>query len=155
MWGLGEAIVQGAVTPDRHVLDKATLGVLTSTVATKEFLLTWDEGKHTTAHVDLANDRRANAPVLTAHELTELGKLARRAEEHYGVPQDLEFAIDGDAIFLTQTRPITTLHEQSAAPSRDKPGRMPSYTDWGRVRARVRRGARARVARGGRGDAER
>jgi pyruvate,water dikinase len=124
VWGLGEAIVQGAVTPDRHVLDKATLGVLTSNVATKEFLLTWDEGKRATARVDLANDPRANAPVLTAAELTELGKLARRAEEHYGVPQDLEFAIAGDAIYLTQTRPITTLHEKSRVPSANKTGRV-------------------------------
>ncbi|HEV8214807.1 MAG TPA: phosphoenolpyruvate synthase [Gemmatimonadaceae bacterium] len=118
-WGLGEAIVQGAVTPDRHVLDKASLAVLTSSVATKEFLLSWDAAKHTTARVDLTNDPRANAPVMTPAELNELGTLARRAEEHYGVPQDLEFAIEGDAIYLTQTRPITTLHEaaQSAKPA--------------------------------------
>jgi len=120
VWGLGEAIVQGAVTPDRHVLGKASLAVLVSSVATKEFLLTWDAAKHTTERVDLANDPRANAPVLTASELNELGTLARRAEEHYGAPQDLEFAIQGDAIYLTQTRPITTLHEaaQSAKPGK-------------------------------------
>ena len=119
VWGLGEAIVQGAVTPDRHVLDKASLAVLVSSVATKEFLLTWDAAQHTTARVDLTNDPRANAPVLTTSELNELGTLARRAEEHYGAPQDLEFAIEGGAIYLTQTRPITTLHDaaQSAKPT--------------------------------------
>ncbi|HEY9226465.1 MAG TPA: PEP/pyruvate-binding domain-containing protein, partial [Gemmatimonadaceae bacterium] len=44
-WGLGEAIVQGAVTPDRHVLDKQSLSVLDSTIAQKEFALAWDDAQ--------------------------------------------------------------------------------------------------------------
>ena len=108
-WGLGEAVVQGSVTPDRHVLDKDSLAVLATQVAEKEFLLAWDGEKQATVRIDLAGDPRAKAPVLTSNELTTLGTLARRAEQHYGVPQDLEFAIEGGEIFLTQSRPITTL----------------------------------------------
>jgi pyruvate,water dikinase len=108
-WGLGEAVVQGAVTPDRHVIDKATLTTIATLVARKEFLLTWDSASQSTIRIDLAKDPRSGAPVLTAVELNALGELARRAEAHYGVPQDLEFAIEGDTIYLTQTRPITTL----------------------------------------------
>jgi pyruvate,water dikinase len=108
-WGLGESVVQGAVTPDRHVLDKNSLAVLRSDIATKESLLTWDEAARTTTRVDLAGDPRATAPVLTSAEVQTLGALARRAEAHYGVPQDLEFAIDATGIYLTQSRPITTL----------------------------------------------
>ena len=136
VWGLGEAIVQGAVTPDRHVLDKATLGVLDFERSRRRNSCSrGTTGKHATARVDLANDPRANAPVLTARELTELGKLARRAEEHYGVPQDLEFAIDGDAIYLTQSRPITTLHGQPPAPQcRDCQSARCSSTGWARAR---------------------
>jgi pyruvate,water dikinase len=113
-WGLGEAVVQGAVTPDRHVIDKKTLTVVDTEIAEKEFLLTWDSSKQSTVRVDLAGDARAKAPVLTASELTTLAKLARLAEEHYKKPQDLEFAIEGKDIYLTQSRPITTL--QSATP---------------------------------------
>jgi len=40
--------------------------------------------------------------------------LARRVEELYGEPQDIEFAIEGSKVFLTQSRPITTLSSQSA-----------------------------------------
>ncbi|MGE5102583.1 MAG: phosphoenolpyruvate synthase [Deltaproteobacteria bacterium] len=112
-WGLGESVVQGAVTPDRHVIDKKSLTVVTTDIAEKEFLLTWDAGKQATARFDLVGDPRASAPVLTAAEVTALAKLARTAEEHYGVPQDLEFAIEGKDIYLTQSRPITTL--QAAA----------------------------------------
>src|SRR5262249_18263869 len=60
------------------------------------------------------NDQRADMPVLTPTELRRLGELARRAEEHHGAPQDLEFAIEHDKIYLTQSRPITTLGERPA-----------------------------------------
>jgi len=109
VWGLGESIVQGAVTPDRHVLDKGSLRLLSTDVAEKESLLTWDAGSHQTIRVDLAGDVRAKAPVLAMSEITSLGRLARQVEEHYGVPQDLEFAIEGRDVHLIQTRPITTL----------------------------------------------
>jgi pyruvate,water dikinase len=116
-WGLGEAVVQGAVTPDRHVIDKKSLTVVATEITEKEFLLAWDAGKKTTIRVDLAGDRRAKAPVLTATELKTLAKLARLAEEHYGVPQDLEFAIEGKDVYLTQSRPITTLQSVTTGPT--------------------------------------
>ena len=125
VWGLGEAIVQGAVTPDRHVLDKGSLRILSTDVAEKESLLTWDGGSHQMINVDLKGDVRASAPVLTTNEIASLGRLARRVEEHYGVPQDLEFAIDGRELSLIQTRPITTLATRpsvsTASPDDNKP----------------------------------
>jgi pyruvate,water dikinase len=116
-WGLGESVVQGAVTPDRHVLDKKSLTVVSSNIAEKEFLLTLDAEKQTTVRVDLSGDPHSKAPVLTAAEITSLGKLARGAEQHYGVPQDLEFAIEGKDVFLTQSRPITTLSVGASKPA--------------------------------------
>lgn len=113
-WGLGESVVQGAVTPDRHVVEKTSLTVLATHTARKEFLLTWNAAQQNTERVDLTNDARATAPVLTPNELATLAELARRAEQHYGTPQDLEFAIEGDAIYLTQSRPITTLKPREA-----------------------------------------
>ena len=114
-FGLGEAVVQGAVTPDRYVLDKATLDIDSMHVGAKEFLLTWDPATQKTVRVDLSGDRRSTATVLTHSELAVLGTFARRAETHYGVPQDVEFAIEGTNIYLTQTRPITTLGDVAPA----------------------------------------
>jgi pyruvate,water dikinase len=123
VWGLGEAIVQGAVTPDRHVLDKRTLAPVSSQVAEKEFLLEWNAERGETIRVDLAGDKRARAAVLTEQDLSTLGELARRAEKHYGAPQDIEFAIEDGKIYLTQSRPITTLQD-SGRP--DATGSAPS-----------------------------
>lgn len=107
-WGLGESVVQGSVTPDRHVIDKQTLAIISTNISEKEFLLTWDARNQKTISVDLEGDPRAKAPVLTPGELETLGSLARRAEQHYAAPQDLEFAIEGSEIYLTQSRPITS-----------------------------------------------
>jgi pyruvate,water dikinase len=125
-WGLGEAVVQGSVTPDRHVLDKASLSDVDSTISRKEFLLAWDDKKRSTERVDLSGDDRAEAPVLTRDELRTLGELAQRAEKHYGVPQDLEFAIEGGKIYLTQSRPITTLAEHAPSEKQHEPASKPT-----------------------------
>ena len=125
-WGLGEVVVQGQVTPDRYVLDKATRALVQKEVETKEFLLTTDRQSRELVRVDLASDVRAHARVLSDAELRTLGELAVRTEAHYGVPQDIEFAIENGSIYLTQTRPITTLAKpdaKAAAPAPRTRGR--------------------------------
>jgi pyruvate,water dikinase len=118
-WGLGEVVVGGEVTPDRYVLDKNSLRVLSRTVAKKEFMLEPVPSTGGVKRIDLQGDPRSSATVLTDAELQTLGSLARQSEAHYRAPQDLEFAIDADGhVFLTQTRPITTLGREGepAAP---------------------------------------
>ena len=108
-WGFGEAVVGGQLVPDRYVLEKSTLRVLEARISEKDFLLARDPQKPRIISVNLAGDPRASARVLSDDELRTLGELAKRAEDHYAEPQDLEFAIEGSSIYLTQTRPITTL----------------------------------------------
>jgi pyruvate,water dikinase len=108
-WGLGEVVVLGQVTPDRYVLAKDSLTVLEAKIGIKDFLLVRDPATRQTMRVDLATDPRRTARVLTGDELRRLGELAARVEAHYGTPQDVEFAIDGDNVWLTQARPVTTL----------------------------------------------
>lgn len=107
-WGLGEVVVGGQVTPDRYLVQKSSGQVLERAIGTKDFLLdVRPEGG--TRRVDLAGDARATASVLTDEELATLLGLAVASERHYGKPQDMEFAISGSDVFITQTRPITTL----------------------------------------------
>ena len=125
-WGLGEVVVQGQVTPDRYVLDKATRALVEKEVATKEFLLTTSRPPGEVVRVDLASDVRADARVLSDAELRALGDLAVRAEAHYGVPQDIEFAIENGTVYITQTRPITTLAKTTAPAPRPPVGKPAS-----------------------------
>ncbi len=51
----------------------------------------------------------ASEPALTDEEVARVADLARRAERHFGRPQDIEWAMRGGEIFLLQSRPITSL----------------------------------------------
>jgi pyruvate,water dikinase len=80
--GIGDALVSGKVSPDRVVLDKRGLNVLSQTIS---------------------------APCINNQTAQNLAKLAIKAESEFGCPQDIEWAIHRDKIFLLQSRPITII----------------------------------------------
>ncbi len=111
-FGLGEVVVGGEVTPDHLVVDKVSGRVLEREIGFKDFKLVRGElGEN--QRVTLS-DEEAEAPVLSREELKRLVDLAVRAEDHYGQPQDLEWAIEGGEVYLVQSRPITTLTGKSS-----------------------------------------
>jgi pyruvate, water dikinase len=140
-WGLGEVVVLGEVTPDHIEVDKRTLGILSRTVGRKEFMLARDKATGETTRIPLTPDR-AEAPVLSDDQVREVAALARRDEEHYGVPQDAEWAFERGKLYLLQTRPITTIVERAKASNEPGPvllhglGVGPGSTS-GRVRVLV------------------
>lgn len=108
--GLGEAVVSGAVNPDRFVVD-------TSGDTTGPRILDRHEGDKRLAVRPLPGGGTAHAEdvpgglCLTDEQVRDLAALGARVEAHYGAPQDTEWAIDGDgALWLTQARPVTTLY---------------------------------------------
>jgi pyruvate, water dikinase len=107
-FGLGEVVVAGQVTPDRYEVDKRTNHLRLSQISRKEFMLRRDSETGENTRVDLSEDE-GSAPVLTAEEVASLGELAARLESHYGLAQDAEWAIEDGAVYLVQTRPVTTL----------------------------------------------
>ena len=106
-WGLGEAIVSGSVSPDNYVYDLRSGRVVDRLIAEKEIMIV-PEGEHGTKVVNLSGEQRV-APVLSDEEVARLATLGKIAEDHYGVPQDIEWAIVGNEIFILQSRPITTI----------------------------------------------
>ena len=115
--GLGEAVVSGAVNPDRFVVDADTGRVVTRTVGDKRLAVRPLPGGGT-AHVTLPGGD--GAPCLTDAQLRRLVLLGRQAEEHFGAPQDIEWAVDRmGALWLTQSRAITTLFPIPPSTSRD------------------------------------
>ncbi len=111
VWGLGEAIVSGAVTPDHFEVDKESLKITLKNTAKKTVEYIRDPRSGKTIHAEVPLDRQ-DAPSLTDEEVIELARIARRIEEHYGVPQDIEFAVDRDMpfpsnLFIVQSRPET------------------------------------------------
>ena len=82
IYGLGERVVSGEATPDHYVVDRAG---------------------------EVVRERLVNGGVLSAEELARLAALGRQLEERFGCPQDIEWAIAGDELYLLQSRPVTTL----------------------------------------------
>jgi pyruvate,water dikinase len=82
VFGIGEQVVSGEVTPDHYVLDR--------TGAVKR-------------------EHLVNGGVLDADELRKLAAMGLRLEEHFGGPQDVEWALAGGELYLLQSRPVTAL----------------------------------------------
>ncbi len=111
VWGLGEAIVSGAVTPDHFEVDKSSLKIITKSTSKKTVEYIRDPKTGKTIHAEVPPERQ-EAPSLTDEEVVELARIGKRIEEHYGVPQDIEFAVDRDLtfpnnLFIVQSRPET------------------------------------------------
>lgn len=106
-FGLGEVVVGGQVEVDTYRVAKAGPYLRDVRVGHKAFKITRDANG--VQREERLNDEEAERRVLSDEEVIALARLALRVEEHYGEPQDLEWAIEGDSMFLVQTRPITTL----------------------------------------------
>jgi len=106
--GLGEAVVSGAVNPDHFVVDTTTHEIVEHRLGDKRLLIrALPNGG--TERVALTDQERVSC--LTNEQIRALVELGQRVEQHYGGPQDIEWAIHPSGqIFLTQARSITTLY---------------------------------------------
>ncbi len=110
VWGLGEAIVGGLVTPDTFVLNKADGTVFSQEIRDKEVMTVCTaEG---TREEPVPGDRRSKE-ALSPAQAAELAHLGMRIEDLYGQPMDIEWALSQGRFSILQARPITTLHDQA------------------------------------------
>jgi rifampicin phosphotransferase len=117
--GLGEAVVSGMVNPDHFVVNTATGEIVERRLGDKRVAIMAGSGGGT-ERVEL--DAGEDGASLSDGQVLALARLGERVEEHYGMPQDTEWAIDDDGgIWLLQARPITTLFPlPEGAPTKDE-----------------------------------
>jgi len=111
-WGLGEAVVSGSVSPDNYVVDRETGEVVDVTVADKKTMMEKDDETGETVERAVSEDRR-EAQVLDESDIARLVELGERVEDHYDGPQDVEWAVVDGEVFMLQSRPITTIDDES------------------------------------------
>ena len=120
-WGLGEAVVSGSVTPDEYIVEKGTWKIKEKFIAKKEVMVVRNpETGKGTVYVKVADylgPEWVEKQVLTEEQIVEVAKMGAKIEEHYGWPQDIEWAYDKDdgKLYIVQSRPITTLKEEAKA----------------------------------------
>ncbi|MBN1690819.1 MAG: phosphoenolpyruvate synthase [Dehalococcoidia bacterium] len=115
IYGLGEAIVSGDLTPDQYTLDKNSLSVLDKKIVEQDWYLT----RNLEVRPDeLETNIKAPVPPklqkiqkIDDQDITGLAAIGKRLEEHYKTPQDVEWAREGGKLYIVQTRPVTTLNQ--------------------------------------------
>ncbi len=135
-WGLGSAIAQGEVVPDRIVLSRN--GFLRTVEAGRKGHR--DTCEHGVSAPQLVPDDMVNEPCLTAGEAVTLGRLLRKAEQLAGGPVEIEWAMDEAGFKLLQSRPLNV--EPATVPDQiwlTHPGinGHPAGIGWGSGRAVV------------------
>jgi len=127
-YGLGEAVVSGSVTPDDFVVDKVSLRITERRLAKKNIQYVRDLKTGHTVHEEVPEEKQ-QLPCINDEEIVRLAELAKRIEQHYGKPQDIEWAIDQDIAtapqntFIVQSRPETVWSMKAAeTPSRGETG---------------------------------
>jgi pyruvate,water dikinase len=110
-WGLGESVVSGSVTTDDVVVDAGTGKVVSRRTADKDVMTVFAENG--TREEPVAAARR-RAPVLDDQAAAELAAHGMRVTDHFGTPQDIEWARAAGRFFILQSRPITALPEPAA-----------------------------------------
>ena len=111
-WGLGEAVVAGLVTPDRFRVS-AGGEIVERTAGHKDVAVRFAPGGGTVEQPIPAED--VSRPSLTDEQLLRLHELAKQCESWFGGPQDIEFAFEGERLFLLQSRPITRVGAEPIA----------------------------------------
>ena len=107
-FGLGEAIVSGQVTPDTYIFDRNLYEMKEILLGSKEQMIVSD-GEDGVLVQEVPKIKR-DLPALNEEQLTDLVDLALKSEHHFGeVPQDIEWALKDDVLYLLQSRPITNL----------------------------------------------
>jgi len=113
VFGLGEALVSGEVTPDLFVVDKETQRIISKKIAKQEWQLIRNpatDDKVVNIQVALPETAQTQQK-LSDDEIIQLVKLGKQIENHYQFPQDIEWAKENNEIYIVQTRPVTTIKE--------------------------------------------
>ncbi|PEC32771.1 phosphoenolpyruvate synthase [Bacillus cereus] len=105
-FGLGEALVSGLVSADNY---KVKEGEISETmIATKKIAIyAVKEGGTETKQIDPVQQK---LQTLSEQQILQLAQIGRQIEAYFGCPQDIEWCLVDDTIYIVQSRPITTLY---------------------------------------------
>jgi pyruvate,water dikinase len=109
-WGLGETLVQGKVEPDHYEVDKENGDILEKRIG-KKLTETVRDIYGMTVERSVNRDR-INLQVLSDYEIVALAAYCKKIEQHYNFPEDIEWAVERDKIYIVQSRAVTTLEEK-------------------------------------------
>jgi len=117
VWGLGEYIVQGTVSPDTYIVDRDSLDILSRHYEKQTVQLTrsgYDKNKEIKVPLSKQSSRK-----LSDSQIKELAEIGKKIHRHYYYPQDIEWAFSKGKFYIVQTRPVTTVDSQKQEPTQN------------------------------------
>ena len=109
IYGLGENIVQGHVTPDEFYVFKPTMAIISRAIGEKSLRMVYNfQGAKPVKNVSVSLTDRLKQSI-TDKQVLQLAKWGVLIEEHYKRPMDIEWALDGQTkeLYIIQARPET------------------------------------------------
>lgn len=117
-FGLGEVVVSGRVEPDTYRVMRRPLAIREERIGHKAVEIVHGSTGDVIQDVD---EDRAWSRVLADTDILGVAAIGLQIEEHYGTPQDIEWAFVGSELFIVQSRPITTLGVEQTSLDVDEP----------------------------------
>ena len=108
---VGEAVVSWMITPDNYLLNKIT-GNIQKNISEQTRKLVLDL-KNWWIQEEQVPSKEAKLQKLSDNHIQELGAYAKKIEDHYWKPMDIERAVEKEKLYILQARPITTLQQAS------------------------------------------
>jgi pyruvate,water dikinase len=115
-FGLGESVVSGEITPDSFVINKPEMSIESRSISEKTKMVVYGETGTTIGEIPV--DLR-KLPCLEDNEILEIVSIAKNVENHFGFPQDMEWAVDKrfpfpENIFWVQARGAKYIKKEAA-----------------------------------------
>lgn len=104
-YGLGQTVVSGEITPDQYLVSKTGFKILKKNIVPQTWQLT-KKGR-----IKISRDHQ-KAQKLKDKHIVKLAQIGKQLEDHYNHPQDIEWGMADNKIYIVQTRPITTLNKK-------------------------------------------
>lgn len=105
-FGLGEALVSGLVSADNYKVKEDE--IVEKVIATKKLAIYGRKEGGTERKKIAPNQQKFQT--LTEQQILQLARIGRQIEAYFGCPQDIEWCLVDDTIYIVQSRPITTLY---------------------------------------------
>ncbi len=122
IYGLGEYIVQGTVTPDHYEVNKKSGQIINKQISVQKVMYVKKGPYNVEEKVPAGKGKEQK---ISDKQIVDLAKIGERLEKHYYFPQDIEWAIEKDKLYIVQTRAITTTKKDVKEISSETTANMP------------------------------
>jgi pyruvate,water dikinase len=101
-YGIGDIVVGGRVEPDDYVVDRKTLEIVERKIGSKNIMTEGRKAKTVNIEKELAEKQ-----ALSDEKIKEIAKISLKVEKIFNYPQDIEWSIYSNKLWLLQSRAIT------------------------------------------------